>query len=165
VNFKRILGGKTAQQYGFGFEEIFRKRALSEGICPVRIPDSCKQISHTKFIRVKSPFDFVIAKNGKSAFIDCKTYKTSRLTYSDIDKHQLENLLSLGQHSAAGYVVWFRNEDQVVFFSWSIMSDLKPKNSLQALDGLVLGDIGNFYLSEIFATFSVKNGNCRTKSN
>jgi hypothetical protein len=148
-NAKR-LGGKKAQEAGKGFEDIFCTLSRYQGFHVERMPDGCKQVNAKKFVRVKTPFDYMLLKEFRFyAFIDCKTVDSDRFKYSAIVDHQLESLTLIGRHAIAGYIVWFRKGDTVSFFDWQVLSRLAPNHSLFPSDGIVLGPIQDFRLSRL----------------
>lgn len=137
MNEKRRIAGIRSKIMGMAWENLFESNAWRFGAAVIKIPDGCRQVSKGKLIRVKSPFDFVIIKSGKSVFLDTKTTLGTRWTYSDCDRHQmywLEHCAKAG--SRAGYMVEFRALRRIVFFSIERLSRLQPRESLSPDDGL-----------------------------
>jgi len=117
ISTKRI-SGLVAKRQGQSFENIFETSCQYHGLAVTRIPDGCRQVHGGKLIRVKSPYDFTISYRGRSAMIDTKTQAGKTFPYARIDIDQARNL---SQHErqgvTAGYVVWLRDIDSVVFIA------------------------------------------------
>lgn len=133
------------------FENIVYSTAWRQTFHPCRIPDGCKQLSNTKLIRVKSPFDFILAApNGRCIFIDCKTTKAKKFNFSSIVEHQIDMLFGFEKCGhKAGYLIHFQETNDVVFFSASQFISNK-RGSLGPMDGLVIGKEMDFNLRKIF---------------
>lgn len=120
-NQKRSAGLK-AQAFGSLFEGIFETMAKNNGVGITRIPDSCKQVSALRLIRVKSPFDWVLTFENRTAVIDTKTSHQKKFPASQISEHQLKELLIHENKGAiAGYVIWLRKPHQVFFIPAKIL--------------------------------------------
>lgn len=107
----RVIAGKRAQRNGADFEAIFDWACTSQGIAITRIPDGCKQLPN-KLIRVKSPFDWVLSYNNKTAIIDTKTIDNNSFPHSKIDSFQVGELI---KHPISGYIVWLRDINDVLY--------------------------------------------------
>lgn len=113
---------------GKQFEQIFSHVASNAGLTVVRIPDGCRVVGRNKLIRVKSPFDYILAKPGKVAFIDTKTFAANRCAINNpklFEPHQIGTLsrfCELGIQS--GFLIWFRKSDELGF----IDADFLQKN-------------------------------------
>lgn len=145
-NNKKIQGA-LARQVGQDFEDMFTARCNYSKMVCVRIPDGGKTIKVKNILRVvktKSPFDFIIGQNGKNAAIDCKTVQGKSFAYSSIDNSQLKWLSYTSNTMVSGYVVWFRETDDVVFFNHKLLAGLKKRESLKYCEGLALGSISRF---------------------
>jgi penicillin-binding protein-related factor A (putative recombinase) len=123
--------------------------AKSQGSTLFKIPMGAKQITSTRMIRVETPFDWILIKNGKVAFLDTKRLKDGNLTPSKITKHQYQALLDCHQAGTkAGYIVWFEDKDQMTFFSAPMLDNIVKKYKKE--DGLVLGKLRSFDLDLIW---------------
>lgn len=81
-----------------------------------RIPDGCKRVGPKRLIQVKTPWDYVLSYNGKTAVIDTKSTANASFSNSKIEGHQVQAMLSHSAHGTiGGYVVWLRLENQVIF--------------------------------------------------
>lgn len=122
------MGGAKSQAFGSLFESVFLKACRSNGVAVTRIPDGCRQFGK-KIIRIPTPWDWVITFEGKSALIDTKTVQGDSFPISAITGHQVSELSRHGDCGAiAGYVVWFRNEGNVVFLPADILMQAVIKN-------------------------------------
>lgn len=151
----RHRAGRVAQKIGQTFEAMLYNLSVSQGICCVRIPDGCRQIRGPRgyqLLRVSTPFDYVLFYKDKSIVLDTKTTEGSTFTYSAIQSHQLTSLTKCAKHiHAAGYLVWHRDTDDVVFYSHRHLLRLRPRESLSAVDGFNLGPYNKMDLTRLFA--------------
>lgn len=152
-NLNNIYGGHKAKNNGDRFELLLQKKCSQEKISFIKIPSGCKWVRTNSGVRpipIKTPFDFIIAKNGKAVFFDAKSLSNSSLTYSKIKAHQIDKLVEMEeQNFLAGYVVCFEEEKVIVFFTSSTLKKLKPRHSIESGDGLILGSIENFTLAPL----------------
>lgn len=151
----RRQSGTLAKSIGAGFENIFQASCNRHQVIVIRIPDGARtyrdpRTGKPQLARVKSPFDFLITAGGQSAVIDTKTVDSNRIGYAFIDENQMRNLLEAGKSINAGYVVWFRKIDAVVFFSAFRLRTVFPGEGLGIEDGLHLGTGGDFNVRKIF---------------
>jgi penicillin-binding protein-related factor A (putative recombinase) len=110
--------GKKAQAFGAVFEKIFETHCRQRGITATRFPDGCKQLGMGKIYRVKTPWDYILTQSGRSAFVDTKTINSTRFPYSLIQDHQIAEMYRHECEGAvAGYVIWLREHDKVIFLS------------------------------------------------
>lgn len=126
-----------------------------EGIECVDFPNGCRRINTPKGLRlipVEMPFDFLICRDGLSACVDTKTTQENTFIYSSIVPHQLRALSAVGNHIAAGYVVWFRTIDRVVFYDHLTLQRLRPNTSLKPENGVLLGTVGSGKIERVFKT-------------
>ena len=122
-NHRRRLAGSRAKAWGSFFEDAFATKCRFSAMAITRIPDSCRQISAQRMIRVKSPFDWIVSFDGKSLVIDTKTTMANAFGFSQIDPDQVRELLHHERaHVLAGYVVWLRGVDQVIFVPASLLA-------------------------------------------
>ena len=97
--------------------------------------------------RVANPFDFLLAKDGVAVFCDVKTVEGKSFPHSKINQDQVTTLLSLhSQQMLSGYVIYFRQCRDVVFFDAKKLALTKTGESLKPQDGIVLGNLGQFDL-------------------
>jgi hypothetical protein len=155
MNLKRMIAGKVAKRLGDQFETLLQNVAVSEGLESVRIPDGCKQLGKNKIKRVKTPFDFVFVKSQTEViFADAKTSNGQTFAFSELTPHQVEALVNLSKKGVfAGYIVYFRGIDKIVWFEALKLSALNPRESLKPTDGVLLGSRFNFNFRGIFHPF------------
>lgn len=145
------------------FENLFENRAKRGGITVTRMPDGCRQLGKDKLIRVATPFDWILSYQGQACLIDTKTTDGDRFPFSKIEAHQARELLK--HHEAgtiAGYVIWFRLSDEVVFIGANLLADvsfrtLAPKPGSFKADTLGVIPLGR-YQSDLDVTLIFKGG-------
>lgn len=141
----------SSKSIGTDNEKIMDQLARFEDIAVVPIPDGCRQINAHRLIRVKSPFDRILAKGGAAAFVDYKSCEKAPFSYSQVNLDQVIYLKSLHDKGlVAGYMVHFRQEDTLVFFNAQALFNLKPRTSLSAASGISLGSLFAPKISNIF---------------
>src|SRR3954467_8667995 len=112
--------GAIQKSFGDSFEQLFFLVCnRTRGLAITRFPDGCKVVGNNKLGRVKTPWDWVVSYNGKTALIDTKTTASNSFPHSKIEHHQVKEMSSqsLAGMAAAGYVIWFRQSDGVYFAS------------------------------------------------
>lgn len=152
----KILGGKRAQSNGVMFEEALTRNARFSQIACTRMPDGCKQLNARRIIRVKTPFDFILTKNGKSAFIDTKTLDDKSFANSKIEEHQVNGIMPhVKAGSLGGYVVFARAIDTIYFIPVSVLhyNLYSPtRGSIGPIDPgcVILGSFANWTIDRMF---------------
>lgn len=124
-----------------------------QGVLPIKIPNGARFIaSMRQWIPVKTPFDYILCSLGLSVFIDCKTVDKNTFSKSDIKSpHQIEFLDSIEHMKCrAGFLIWFRKDNHVVFYDASKLKKLKTGESVSPLDGEYLGNYESFALGNLF---------------
>jgi penicillin-binding protein-related factor A (putative recombinase) len=102
-------------------------------------------------IPTKTPFDFVMCRDGIAVFFDAKSTSAKTFAASAIQLHQLYHLARVENAGfRSGYVVYFQETDEVVFFSASQLAKLKRGDSLKPDDGLQLGSALTLTLLPLF---------------
>lgn len=106
----------------------------TQGLAITRFPDGCKVVGPNQIVQVKTPWDWVITYNSRTALIDTKTTEGDTFPHSKIEPHQVKEMYS---HSIAGnttgYVIWFRKSDEVYFASSLLLNNLlNVRGSLKA---------------------------------
>lgn len=154
-DFNASMSGRKSQRNGDGFENLFCSFASRSGILCIRFPNGCRTLrgagGRPRFIPVKTPFDWILSKPGKSVFLDTKTTGAVNFSYSQITDHQLVTLGALERHGhQAGYVVHFQKTHQVVFFKAGDLAQLGPRDSLEAGQGVDLGTIFDMRPERLF---------------
>ena len=147
-----VIGGHKAKSAGDSFEELFIQICNRERIVCVDFPNGCRRVNTPyglKLFATTMPFDFMICRAGLAAAIDVKTTQGKSFTYSSIVPHQLKSLTEVGPHLPAGYVVWFREVDRIVFFDYLALQSLQPRQSLQPENGIFLGSIRDAKIERI----------------
>jgi len=71
----------------------------------------------------RKPFDWIISKNGKAAFIDTKTINNKAFPNSFIDVNQVTEFLKHAKERIeAGYVINLRTINQLIFVPATTLS-------------------------------------------
>lgn len=161
MSLKNILGGRKAKASGDRFENMIVATAHVRGISILKIPSGAKwtrQGSKTVVIPMKSPFDFIAAFQGKTAFFDAKSTKEKTFSFSKIDRSQVKNLMTMAANgSTCGYLIVFLDESEIwgeaVWFTIFQVNAIKHGESLKPDMGKKLGkttSVVQFNLEAIF---------------
>jgi Holliday junction resolvase len=158
----RKESGLLAQRNGQQFENDVIVACARTGWSLVRIPDACRQVSATKIVRIKAPFDFVAAKdvmnmfsmmNTLTIFFDAKQTNTGRFPASKIKKEQLMQLQKFQNKATAeaGYLVHFPKFNRVVFFPVPTLKESQlTRKGLAPSDGIIVGANDNMQFNSLF---------------
>ena len=140
ATFKKRQAGYKSKNAGDYFENMLHFFGTCQRIEVVRIPNGCKVVKirgKLVTIPIKSPFDFIIVKNGIAIFLDCKTVESGNFCYSDLTQHQVNGLFNLERQGiTSGYLIYYRNINKIIFYKASVLSSLRPKSSLDERSGL-----------------------------
>lgn len=150
MNLAKRISGLKAKRSGEQFERFFEIRCRQLGISCIRIPDGCRQLSATRTMRVKTPFDYIIGFEKSVIFIDLKSTINNRFTYSQIDQNQLRALSSLAQHQRGGYLIYYRSSKKLVYYEVGELLLVERGDGVGDSHGLVLGNIYEANLRELF---------------
>jgi len=138
------MGGLRAKMAGDNWEHLFENSANRSGCEVIKIPSGCRWVSAVRAVPVKTPFDFIVMRAGKSIYVDTKSTLLSSFAYSEIDRHQLHWLSRCAKAGhKAGYIVNFRALKMVVFFSVYTLAGLGPRKSLKPDQGTQLSFDGD----------------------
>lgn len=143
--------GISNKRQGTQWELLFQRMAFRENIAIVRIEDGCRRVGLKKIIPVKQMCDYILSCNNRTAIIDTKTTDAKTFPYSKINPDQVKKMHYLAdQGTIAGYVVWFRELDKIVFYSTRDLLDIQEQESLEPCDGTILGSLADSVLLRIF---------------
>jgi len=143
--------GPSNRAVGAGFEHVLQVHANSQGVLFYKLPIGAKPIGRGKWIKQKTPFDYVMVHEGTAVFLDCKTLDKDHLTPSDMTPHQVQSLFAIWEHGGmAGYLVHFRPINKVVFFEADKLAGLQERTSLNVEDGEYLGTLSALALGSLF---------------
>lgn len=137
--------GYKAKKIGEYFENLIIFFTESQRIAVIKIPQGCRLVKN-KFgklipLLVKSPFDFFIVKNKKAACFDTKTIESGNFSYSEIKQHQVSELLNIElQGISSGYLIYYRDKNAIYFYKASEIKKIKPRESLNKENGILVGD-------------------------
>lgn len=155
----RRFSGLRAKRQGEEFEHRFYHQAQINGFECIRIPDGCRTVrdryGKIGVMRIKSPFDFILLSEKKTLLVDTKSCESKHFARSKINYNQLTHLMRASRFHLAGYVVWFKKSDSVVFFHAKQLNGLRHGSSLSEAMGVHLGTLMNFDVRKIdFVTLS-----------
>jgi penicillin-binding protein-related factor A (putative recombinase) len=142
--------GVTQKAFGNLFEDLFEMNCRRiPDMALTRFPDGCRIVGQNKIVRIKTPCDWVLSYKGGSALIDTKTTETNSFPHSKICPHQVNEMAMHSRAGAkSGYVVWFRESDEVYYLPSLYMNDLKDVRGsvkhYQAPQRNYLGKSGQF---------------------
>ncbi len=137
---------------GLQWENRFSWACRERRVTAFKIPLGARQLSATKLVRVQTPFDWILCKNGLTALIDTKTCSGKTFTRSRVTPHQMLALKEAHEQKIiAGYIVHFTELDLVVFFDGAQLERCFNGQSLYPSDGLTLGGHDTFDLDLLFA--------------
>lgn len=145
--------GYFAKKIGEKTQQDLVAHAYHQGILILQIPSGCKWVAANKVVPVPTPFDCVGIWGSKDIFFDIKTTDAKYFTYSMIhDKpHQLDWLTKIARRGRnAGFLVHFRESQEVVWFKAEKLELVKRRESLSPQDGLNLGPLFRSDLTRIF---------------
>lgn len=138
AKYSKIIAGHKAKNSGRRFESDLMQQAKIDGIGFEQIPSGCiwrRTPRGVVPIPVKTPFDFMMFKNGKAVFFDAKSTDGVTFPYSMLNQNQVKSLAQIAKHDfKCGYLVKF---DGIGFYWFPIekLLGLKRRESLKPLDG------------------------------
>jgi penicillin-binding protein-related factor A (putative recombinase) len=138
------IRGRKAKRAGQTFEQIIINEAYRSNLEIMRVPDGCKSTGAKSFIRIKSPFDFVLVDRSKenTIFCDVKSTQSGTFVPSLIKQHQVKELKKFSGLTKikAGYIINFEKHSKVVFFPVTkLIESLVTRKGLRPSDGISLG--------------------------
>jgi hypothetical protein len=144
------IRGAKAKASGKLFEQMLSVYCRKNGIKFEQLPSGCRWVGKMA-IPAKSPFDFIMSKNGVAVVFDAKSLAATTFTRSACKPHQIESLHGFEMSGlTSGFIVWLRDLDEVVFFKASQLKDLPPRCSLKICDGIPLGKRNTLTLEGLF---------------
>jgi hypothetical protein len=150
LNPETSLRGAKAKAFGQLFEQILSITCHKARIKFEQLPSGCRWVGK-RAVPVKTPFDFIACKNGKAIFFDAKTLDAKTFSKSSSTPHQIESLLAFELSGlTAGYIVWLREIDEIVFYKASQLKSLSRGDSLKSSDGVFLGKKDTLSLETLF---------------
>lgn len=139
---------------GKSFEEVLQYQAKRCGLLVQKNHLSAKYIAGGKVKIEKSNLDFMLAnQQGRVAFVDAKSFEGSSFNFSMISENQLKRAALYNEYSIpSGFVVFFRTDQVVCFFSGKYIQMIGARNSINVTQGTYLGKLWNFDLGLVFTT-------------
>jgi len=140
ATIRKIKSGYLARQNGELFEQAIMNQARHQRWHVVKIPMGARMIGGFKMVRVQTPFDFIMYKNGKCISLDAKSTKGLRFNASSLTPHQIQNLSQIeDQGFPAGYLVNFSELNVVIFYSAKQLMNMTKRSSLLPIQGVEIG--------------------------
>lgn len=147
--------GWKSRYAGEYFEGLLESHAKYSNIGLIKIPTGCKIVKiRGKLVPIKvpTPFDFILFKNAKTICLDTKTIEDGQFSYSEIKQHQADSLmLAFDSGVNAGYLIYYRDKNEVIFFNAKQLKELRPRSSLKKAEGLLIGDNQSMNLDLLFS--------------
>lgn len=142
----RTMNSHDNRESGKTFELIYERACKLCGLWVEQNHLKAKRGWKGKLIALESNLDFtVIDPNGRTGFFDAKSFDGHSFKYSEIPSHQLELAARYNSWKVpAGFIVWFRDVDRVVFFSGASLEATGANNSFHWSVGLNLGGWARF---------------------
>ena len=153
MNFTRQRAGYFAKKIGSKTEDDIEAKCRHQGILLISIPSGCEWVGANRVIPVPTPFDCVGIWGKNDIFFDIKTTANSSFSYSAIHAkpHQIDWLVRIAKRDRrAGFLVHFREAQQLVWFDAVKMAQVQKRESLGPQDGLNLGEFYQADLTRIF---------------
>jgi hypothetical protein len=137
---ERKIRGWQSKRDGEALERLLEFAAKGEGHSIIRIPDGCKQIGRGRLVRVKSPFDYILASNSRCTFFDAKHTSEKFLYLSSIASHQIEAMEKLmrSPNVRTGFIVLFSESKRIEFFDLKIHRHMNS-NAFREGQGFLIG--------------------------
>jgi hypothetical protein len=110
---------------GNSFEKLFEKQCQLHGLWADKNHLKAQRMWKGKLRALPSNLDFTVIdpRTGRVGFIDCKSFERSYLTYSELPDHQVTLAARYNEMQVpAGFVVFFRETDQVFFYSGGMVA-------------------------------------------
>lgn len=149
---------RFAKKVGDEFEKRFANFInASENSTAIRIPNGCLSVGANKLIRIKSPFDFVLAFRDDIIFCDTKTTKSNAFPLiAKTVNNQMYNFEKLAKHNkACGYLIEFREAGEFRWFNYKTIKDIMSKRSSLPREAGIL--IGHTFPTEINLDLVLEN--------
>lgn len=142
---------KTNQHHGKSFEAIFETRCRLERFHVTKNGLKALHGVGGKVRLYKSDLDYrLIQAGGRCGFFDCKNYEGSHFTFSQLTLHQIQKAIQYNELGVqAGFVVWLRSPDLVMFYSGVAVLLNGPGSRFDHSNGLLLGKSFDFSLKNI----------------
>lgn len=148
MSHSRSFAGLRAKRNGDNFETLFESRCRMYDVHYEKVPNGCKQVAPNRIIRVRTPFDYILGFEGKSAVVDLKSCEGSSFGFSKIVPHQLQALKNLSVGMIAGYII--NNSNGVFFASVQILLSCKSGQGINLESCERIGENFKFNPSLIF---------------
>lgn len=147
---------KKRQREGSQFEHIFQKLAVMSGFVVEDLPAAGSRKIGIRWIHCGMFCDYILAGDGVG-FFDVKSFEKGYVGHADLELHKptkrkaLEKLAAFHDRGhPAGWIVWHRRDNQVVFYPATMLIQLHPKTSVAPRNALFLGGLETMNLKKIW---------------
>lgn len=139
------------QRLGKEFEEVFKKRAQSNGFLAEKNNLTARYLPNGRVKVLKSDLDYrLTSQNGRIGYFDCKSFIGDSFIYSDIDPDQLKRAINYEYWKVpSGFIIWFRKVNRISWFSGHLIMRKGPRTSFKPEDGILLGSLESFDLKPL----------------
>jgi hypothetical protein len=145
-------GGKNPRIEGKAWEDAFQTVTQLQGFKILKIPEMGRWLGPGTFRPIKGWSDFMIVRgDGVTAFMDTKTTQEERFSYSDVNQDQIKFFSKVGDLVPAGYVVYFRQNNKIIYLPWTLLQSLRPGEAVSTEDGILMGHLTSFSVAKIFS--------------
>jgi hypothetical protein len=151
------VGARTARANkanGNAFEDLFLRQARRNGLLVIKHFLTARFTYRGRVQIIPGELDFKIAnQQGRIGYFDCKTYHDSHFVYSALDSDQVKRAVTYNHYCIpSGFIVWFRQINQVVFYSGHAIARKGPGSRFEPSDGQSLGPFENFDLKPLLTS-------------
>jgi hypothetical protein len=144
----------AGSQHGKAWEQVIERRARSNGLLILKHELTGRYVGGGGAKLIKSELDFsLLNRDGRLAVFDAKTYDEDHFDYSALLSrkppytHQIDRALMYRDWGVnAGFLVWHRSIDHVVFYSGHTIAGFGPGTRFRPNMGFGLGNVSDFGL-------------------
>lgn len=140
-----------SRDHGRVFEELFLRQAQRNGLLAKKNEPPARRIYGGRLQQIKGSLDYMLVnQRGRLGFFDCKSFGVERFVHSALDEDQVETAQLLNDWNVpAGFVVWFRPLDKIVYITGFTVCARGPGESFGPDDGRWLGGFADFDLKRV----------------
>lgn len=132
---------------GNQLEAIFERIVRLQGFGIRKNPISGEWKYDGVFRPIDSELDWTVCRDGKTAFFDTKSFQSDFFSLSELKGTQVDRAAWYNEFRVpAGFVIWFRPINKVVFFSGAKIAAKGERSAFHWQEGLLLGTYENFDL-------------------
>jgi penicillin-binding protein-related factor A (putative recombinase) len=130
----------SGREAGATFQALFERQCQLEGVWFINNHTTAKRGWKGRLVELPSNLDYALIRRGRVGYFDCKTFHEPYFVHSDLKPHQVELAARYNENGVpAGFVVWFRPKDEVVFFPGWMVVQRGPGSRFEPQHGTHLG--------------------------